>query len=482
MLSRHHPVPLLCFSRNLPTGGQCLIFLPSLLLASTGPLQVRKGPDVPRPLRHQRLARAHGADEGLGAAGGPAHSHSAHVPFRQVCGVPGGLAYTNPCFCPCVSPALLAEAAVHVLIPYLMTTHPSYPVLACVRPRPLLCTRLQAALPLSQRRNPCCLAVSDVEEGGETAFPYGRWIDAERQAAPPYTECAARGTAVKPRKGDAVLFFSLKPDGGWWPGGEGRCGCPAHAAGGLLHWCAPCANWLGRPVVAEAGGHLAAMACSLGNAAALAKSKSAALFTPCSAMARAPCAPLAGRKKDVYSFHAGCPVVRGVKFSATVWVGGRPACRKQRPPGPFPALALKGWGCDALSTLPSSRCSVEPAHQASSLACDAAASCPVGKRWHAGSGAFTSCCTEFRLVRRSLSSIWVPLLSISTSRASRTKSYPCYLGCRYMSRTLGRQMSQIRRQRAAPTRDQSARTGRQVRRGEPSPQQWGPSLLFASLA
>ncbi|KAL4428689.1 hypothetical protein ABPG77_009795 [Micractinium sp. CCAP 211/92] len=81
--------------------------------------------------------------------------------------------------------------------------------------------------------------LSDVEEGGETAFPYGRWLDAEKQAAPPYTECAARGTAVKPRKGDAVLFFSLKPDGG---------------------------------------------------------------------------------KKDVYSFHAGCPVVRGVKFSATSWI------------------------------------------------------------------------------------------------------------------------------------------------------------------
>lgn len=68
----------------------------------------------------------------------------------------------------------------------------------------------------------CSPSVTDVEEGGETAFPYGRWLDAEKQAAPPYTECAARGTAVKPRKGDAVLFFSLKPDGGWWLGEKGR--------------------------------------------------------------------------------------------------------------------------------------------------------------------------------------------------------------------------------------------------------------------
>ena len=48
--------------------------------------------------------------------------------------------------------------------------------------------------------------LSDVEEGGETVFPssstkpeYGReWSD-----------CARRGLAVKPRRGDALLFFSL---------------------------------------------------------------------------------------------------------------------------------------------------------------------------------------------------------------------------------------------------------------------------------
>lgn len=38
-------------------------------------------------------------------------------------------------------------------------------------------------------------------------------------------------------------------------------------------------------------------------------------------------ASAAGQKKDVYSLHAGCPVVRGVKYSATKWVsGGRRAC------------------------------------------------------------------------------------------------------------------------------------------------------------
>jgi prolyl 4-hydroxylase len=59
-----------------------------------------------------------------------------------------------------------------------------------------------------------CALAADVEEGGETAFPHGRWLDQAVQAAPPYTECASKGVAVKPRKGDAILFFSLKVDGG----------------------------------------------------------------------------------------------------------------------------------------------------------------------------------------------------------------------------------------------------------------------------
>lgn len=56
---------------------------------------------------------------------------------------------------------------------------------------------------------------ADVEEGGETAFPHGRWLNRQAQASPPYTECASKGVAIKPRKGDAILFHSLKPGGGW---------------------------------------------------------------------------------------------------------------------------------------------------------------------------------------------------------------------------------------------------------------------------
>ncbi|PRW56157.1 Prolyl 4-hydroxylase subunit alpha-1 [Chlorella sorokiniana] len=59
------------------------------------------------------------------------------------------------------------------------------------------------------------LYLSDVEEGGETAFPQGsEWIDSSvQQRFEPFSECAAGHVAAKPKKGDALLFFSLKPDG-----------------------------------------------------------------------------------------------------------------------------------------------------------------------------------------------------------------------------------------------------------------------------
>lgn len=54
--------------------------------------------------------------------------------------------------------------------------------------------------------------LSTPEEGGETVFVYG-----PRNAGPQdptFSACAkARGLSVKPHKRDALLFYSLTPDG-----------------------------------------------------------------------------------------------------------------------------------------------------------------------------------------------------------------------------------------------------------------------------
>lgn len=51
--------------------------------------------------------------------------------------------------------------------------------------------------------------LSTPEDGGETVFP-----DAERKVSGAgYSECALKGLANKPKKGDALMFYSLTPDG-----------------------------------------------------------------------------------------------------------------------------------------------------------------------------------------------------------------------------------------------------------------------------
>lgn len=96
---------------------------------------------------------------------------------------------------------------------------------------------------------------TDVEEGGETAFP-----DSTHWAAPElasqqgaFSKCTEGGVAFKPRKGDALLFWSLKPD---------------------------------------------------------------------------------SKTEDPLSMHTGCPVLKGVKWTATKWIHARPFRREPRLPLP----------------------------------------------------------------------------------------------------------------------------------------------------
>jgi len=56
-----------------------------------------------------------------------------------------------------------------------------------------------------------------VEEGGETAFPNSVWLDPEYgqmvRTSEHHSDCTEGGVAIRPRKGDALLFFGLKVDG-----------------------------------------------------------------------------------------------------------------------------------------------------------------------------------------------------------------------------------------------------------------------------
>ncbi|KAH7848092.1 hypothetical protein Vadar_033741 [Vaccinium darrowii] len=53
--------------------------------------------------------------------------------------------------------------------------------------------------------------LSDVKRGGETVFPNSEAKDTQPQDGD-WSDCAKNGYAVKPNKGDALLFFSLHPN------------------------------------------------------------------------------------------------------------------------------------------------------------------------------------------------------------------------------------------------------------------------------
>lgn len=71
------------------------------------------------------------------------------------------------------------------------------------------------------------LYLADVTKGGETAFPEGsKWLTPDLESRMgPFSDCAAGHVAFRPKAGDALLFYSIKPDGTHDPASL-HTGCP----------------------------------------------------------------------------------------------------------------------------------------------------------------------------------------------------------------------------------------------------------------